>query len=64
MSNPCPSKVRLQPKFDRLADVQGVIHGDLCRGNVLMAASTTSPSGFDIKVRRHMLADAPLGTAG
>ena len=34
-------------------DVQGVIHGDLCRGNVLMAASSTSPSGFDIKVCQH-----------
>lgn len=28
----------------------GVIHGDLCRGNVLLATNKASACGFDIKV--------------
>lgn len=30
---------------------RGVIHGDLCRANVLLAANDASTAGFDVKVR-------------
>ena len=51
-----PRQLAILSALDQLAEAmaylhsRGVIHGDLCRGNVLLASNEASPTGFDIKV--------------